>query len=189
MKQTASSCSTRRQRLLMGGAVLALAGSLATPAFATPDPTPGIDATGAQVIVTDQSKDWSPVSATATNPLVETTGAVDGSSVAVTGNAVSATARANSASAALTPDARDLEAATGVAQPMLSQQLGVLRKAGLVETRREAKQVFYRINHARIRDVSALLDRFAGTAAGGGAALIPPRRDEGGSAAMFARIG
>lgn len=113
MKQTASSCSTRRQRLLMGGAVLALAGSLATPAFATPDPTPGIDATGAQVIVTDQSKDWSPVSATATNPLVETTGAVDGSSVAVTGNAVSATARANSASAALTPDARDLEAATG----------------------------------------------------------------------------
>ena len=30
----------------------------------------------------------------------------------------------------------DLEAATGVAQPMLSQQLGVLRKAGLVETRR-----------------------------------------------------
>lgn len=113
MKQTASSRSTRRQRLLMGGAVLALAGSLATPALATPDPTPGIDATGAQVIVTDQSKDWSPVSATATNPLVEATGAVDGSSVAVTGNALSATARANSASAALTPDARDLEAATG----------------------------------------------------------------------------
>ena len=113
MKQTASSRSTRRQRLLMGGAVLGLVGSLAAPAFATPDPTPGIDATGAQVIVTDQSKAWSPVSATATNPLVEATGAVDGSSVVVTGNATSATARANSASAALTPDARDLEAATG----------------------------------------------------------------------------
>lgn len=111
MKQTVFSRS--RHRLLMGGAVLALAGSLAVPAFATPDPVSGADANGAQVIVTDQNKDWSPVSANATDPLVEATGAVDGSSVAVTGNAVSATARANSASAALTPDARDLEAATG----------------------------------------------------------------------------
>ncbi|WP_298195208.1 hypothetical protein [Novosphingobium sp.] len=113
MKQTAYSRSSGRYRLLMGGAVLALAGSLAAPAFATPDPTPGIDATGAQVIATDQNKAWSPVSASTANPRIEVTGAVDGSSVAITGNAVSTTARANSASAALTPDARDLEAATG----------------------------------------------------------------------------
>jgi len=113
MKQTVYSRSSGRYRLLMGGAVLALAGSLAAPAFATPDPTPEIDATGAQVIATDQNKAWSPVSASTANPRIEVTGAVDGSSVAITGNAVSTTARANSASAALTPDARDLEAATG----------------------------------------------------------------------------
>jgi DNA-binding transcriptional ArsR family regulator len=37
----------------------------------------------------------------------------------------------------------EIEAATGINQPGLSQQLGVLRKAGLVETRKEAKLVFY----------------------------------------------
>ena len=39
----------------------------------------------------------------------------------------------------------DLETATGIAQPTLSQQLGVLREAQLVSTRREGKQIFYRI--------------------------------------------
>lgn len=38
-----------------------------------------------------------------------------------------------------------LEAATGIRQPTLSQQLTVLRGGGLVATRREGKQVFYRI--------------------------------------------
>lgn len=37
----------------------------------------------------------------------------------------------------------EIEAATGIGQPGLSQQLGVLRKAGLVATRKEAKMVFY----------------------------------------------
>ena len=39
-----------------------------------------------------------------------------------------------------------LDQATGIGQPSLSQQLGVLRKAELVVTRREAKQVFYSLN-------------------------------------------
>lgn len=39
----------------------------------------------------------------------------------------------------------EIEAATGIGQPGLSQQLGVLRKAGLVETRKEAKLVFYAV--------------------------------------------
>ena len=39
----------------------------------------------------------------------------------------------------------EIEAATGIGQPGLSQQLGVLRKAGLVTTRKEAKLVFYAI--------------------------------------------
>ena len=39
----------------------------------------------------------------------------------------------------------DLETLTGVVQPTLSQQLGVLREAQLVSTRREGKQIFYSI--------------------------------------------
>ncbi len=58
-----------------------------------------------------------------------------------------------------------IEEVSGVGQPGLSQQLAVLRNAGLVQTRREAKLVFYRINHDRIADVSALLNAFAGTVA------------------------
>jgi DNA-binding transcriptional ArsR family regulator len=33
----------------------------------------------------------------------------------------------------------------GVGQPSLSQQLGILRKDELVATRREGKQIYYRI--------------------------------------------
>ena len=39
----------------------------------------------------------------------------------------------------------DLEEKTGIHQPTLSQQLGVLRAEGLAETRREGKQIFYSI--------------------------------------------
>jgi DNA-binding transcriptional ArsR family regulator len=39
----------------------------------------------------------------------------------------------------------EIEDATGIGQPALSQQLAELRRAGLVETRRAAKQVFYRL--------------------------------------------
>jgi DNA-binding transcriptional ArsR family regulator len=38
-----------------------------------------------------------------------------------------------------------LGSVTGIAQPTLSQQLGVLRTEGLVATRREGKSIFYRI--------------------------------------------
>jgi len=40
----------------------------------------------------------------------------------------------------------DLESLLGIQQPTLSQQLAVLRREGLVETRRVGKQVFYRIS-------------------------------------------
>lgn len=39
----------------------------------------------------------------------------------------------------------DLEARVGLRQPSLSQQLTVLRNEALVATRREGKQVYYRI--------------------------------------------
>ncbi|MBL0370850.1 helix-turn-helix transcriptional regulator [Rhizobium sp. KVB221] len=37
----------------------------------------------------------------------------------------------------------ELEEKLGIHQPTLSQQLTVLREAGIVETRREGKQIFY----------------------------------------------
>ncbi|PSJ52158.1 sulfite-sensing transcriptional repressor BigR [Pseudaminobacter soli (ex Li et al. 2025)] len=39
----------------------------------------------------------------------------------------------------------ELEDKLGIHQPTLSQQLTVLRQAGIVETRREGKQIFYRL--------------------------------------------
>lgn len=40
----------------------------------------------------------------------------------------------------------ELEAALGIVQPTLSQQLTVLRAQGLVSTRREGKNIYYRID-------------------------------------------
>jgi DNA-binding transcriptional ArsR family regulator len=42
-----------------------------------------------------------------------------------------------------------LEERVGSHQPSLSQQLGILRDAGVVKTRREAKQIFYRLTEAK----------------------------------------
>ncbi|AJD49900.1 ArsR family regulatory protein [Alcanivorax sp. S71-1-4] len=44
----------------------------------------------------------------------------------------------------------DLEQRLGIQQPSLSQQLGVLRREGLVLTRREGKHVYYRVADARV---------------------------------------
>ena len=40
----------------------------------------------------------------------------------------------------------ELETLLGIQQPTLSQQLAVLRREGLVETRREGKQIYYCIS-------------------------------------------
>lgn len=40
----------------------------------------------------------------------------------------------------------ELEMLLGILQPTLSQQLAVLRREGLVDTRRDGKQVYYRIS-------------------------------------------
>ena len=42
----------------------------------------------------------------------------------------------------------ELEQLLGIRQPTLSQQLGVLRREKLVATRREGKQIYYRISSA-----------------------------------------
>ena len=43
----------------------------------------------------------------------------------------------------------ELEALTGIAQPTLSQQLGVLRREGLVQAEREGKFIRYQAGDAR----------------------------------------
>lgn len=44
----------------------------------------------------------------------------------------------------------DLEEALGIHQPTLSQQLGVLRAEGLVQTRRDGKRIYYSISDQRV---------------------------------------
>ena len=50
-----------------------------------------------------------------------------------------------------------LESLSGIRQPTLSHQLTVLREEGLVATRREGKQVFYRIASREALAVPQLL--------------------------------
>ena len=47
----------------------------------------------------------------------------------------------------------ELGAMTGISQPTLSQQLGVLRGEGLVATRRDGKSIHYRIASAAVHAV------------------------------------
>ena len=77
-----------------------------------------------------------------------------------------------------------IEEASGIGQPALSQQLGVLRKAGLVETRKDAKLVYYSLGSDALGELAALV---------GG--LIPAKRATGkplkatsAGAANFARL-
>ena len=51
----------------------------------------------------------------------------------------------------------ELEEILGIMQPTLSQQLAVLRDESLVETRREGKQIFYRITSDTVLAVLAVL--------------------------------
>ena len=55
----------------------------------------------------------------------------------------------------------ELEQATGIVQPGLSQQLGVLRKAGLVATRKDAKLVFYSLAPDELGAVTAAMAKVA----------------------------
>jgi len=48
----------------------------------------------------------------------------------------------------------ELETLLQIQQPTLSQQLGVLREDGLVSTRREGKQIFYKIDS---REATAIM--------------------------------
>ena len=52
---------------------------------------------------------------------------------------------------------RDLEDMLGLRQPSLSQQLGELRQAGMIEGRKEGKQMFYRLADERVTEIVGTL--------------------------------
>lgn len=57
----------------------------------------------------------------------------------------------------------ELEQRLGIRQPTLSQQLAVLRREGLVETRRDGKLIYYRIGNASaLVVIGALYQVFCG---------------------------
>ena len=87
----------------------------------------------------------------------------------------------------------DLETDLGLRQPSLSQQLAELRESGVVEARREAKQVFYRISDQRAVALLATLHQiFCGQMPDLASAAPAPRaalaRKKFTEAAMFARV-
>jgi DNA-binding transcriptional ArsR family regulator len=95
----------------------------------------------------------------------------------------------------------EIETATGIGQPALSQQLATLRRADLVKTRRAAKLVYYRLADGKIERCMASLEAIFGGAAGkvaatvraGAIAPLPPptiaeRKPQQAGAARFAQI-
>lgn len=54
---------------------------------------------------------------------------------------------------------------TGIGQPSLSQQLAVLRNAGLVKIRKDAKLVYYRIDDTMLTNVVSATEKLGGRSA------------------------
>ena len=53
----------------------------------------------------------------------------------------------------------ELEEMLEIHQPTLSQQLGVLRKEGLVSTRRDGKYIYYTVSHPHVQVILETLHR------------------------------
>ena len=83
-----------------------------------------------------------------------------------------------------------IEAELGIRQPSLSQQLGELREAGVVQTRREHKTVFYTLSDPLTLNLLHALDVVYSGLPGIGArqGLMGPRTRTL-TAAMFAKVG
>lgn len=89
----------------------------------------------------------------------------------------------------------EIDMATGIGQPGLSQQLAELRRAELVTTRRQAKQVFYSIADESValcvRSIEAVFgadDRRVALHLGTKPLEASPRSDSVAGAANFVRI-
>ena len=87
----------------------------------------------------------------------------------------------------------DIAERTGLGLSLLSQQLAILRKAALVSSRREAKQVFYTIAADQMLVARTILDGLvlaskASHADSDSRSLDAPDANAQLSAAMFARV-
>lgn len=85
----------------------------------------------------------------------------------------------------------EIETKTGIAQPALSQQLSVLRQAGLVATRRDARLVYYSVDPDALDILCASIKFLLMPERLGTAPSISSSRslERGGGAATFARLG
>jgi DNA-binding transcriptional ArsR family regulator len=93
----------------------------------------------------------------------------------------------------------EIDAATGIGQPALSQQLAELRRAELVRTRKQAKAVYYRLADADaalcVRALEAIMGGAGDPAQQLAAALSPaaapalPALGAPPGSAAFARVG
>ena len=79
----------------------------------------------------------------------------------------------------------EIDDAAQIGQPTLSQQLAVLRNAGLVKTRKDAKLVYYRIDDVRL---AKIVDA-AGELGGISARPMRQSRQPAPGVANFARLG
>lgn len=84
----------------------------------------------------------------------------------------------------------DIAEQNGQSLSLISQQLALLRKAGLVQTRREAKQVFYALTGERVSAILQSLQGLLGGGTGAGKGQASPRPHDGSrvSAALFACV-
>lgn len=82
----------------------------------------------------------------------------------------------------------EIEQATGIGQPGLSQQLGVLRKAGLVVTRKDTKLVFYALAADAIGSITDALSGLAPERPAPALAVPAPQRSAAPGVANFARL-
>ena len=90
----------------------------------------------------------------------------------------------------------EIEAATGIGQPALSQQLAELRRAELVKARRAAKQAHYRLAGDEVahcvRNIEAMFGgggQDTADPAGTAVAPRPPQAARPKAAAAFAVVG
>ena len=79
----------------------------------------------------------------------------------------------------------EIEQASGITQPALSQQLAILRKAGMVTTRREAKQVYYALSADRLSAVQEAVSSLLPEESGGSNTTAQSKKT---GAAVFARM-
>ena len=78
----------------------------------------------------------------------------------------------------------EIDEAAAIGQPTLSQQLAVLRNAGLVKTRKDAKLVYYRVDESRLTKVVGA----AGELRGKPGAPEPQVRQPAPGVAKFAKL-